>query len=244
MFHIFFMNIITTIYLKMVNVFLIRAECGYLLVDTGYPDDYVPIVKELEKINIALDEIKWIFLTHHHDDHAGAAARLMEETGAVVIAHERAAKPLSEGRSDETDESAVTRRMKMLFSAYMLFHSKFTFPPVNLRNTDILIGSDNDEFLRSIGIAGKIILTPGHTYDSISIVLDNGDAVVGDAAMNIMHIAGAANRPIYQMNRREVFESWQKLIAHGASTIYTGHGKPFNIGKLEKSCRRFAHKAV
>ncbi len=236
------MNTITPICLKMVNVFLVKADRGYLLVDTGYPSDYEPIREELKKRNIALDEINWIFLTHHHDDHSGAAAQLMKDTGAVVIAHEKAVKPLADGQSDETNESAVTLRMEMLFSVYMLFHSKFTFPPVNLRETDILIDADNDEFLRTIGIPGKILLTPGHTYDSISIVFDNGDAIVGDAAMNIMGIAGAANRPIYQMNRTEVFESWQKLFAAGASTIYTGHGKPFNVKKLEKSYKRFAQK--
>ena len=226
----------------MVNIFLVKAETGYLLIDTGYPQDFETIVKELKNRNIRLEEINWIFLTHHHDDHAGAAARLMKETGAVVITHEKAVKPLSEGRSDEPDESAVTIRMKILFSVYTLFHREFTFPPVNLRDTDILISSDNDVLLRSIGIAGSIILTPGHTYDSISIVLDNGDAIVGDAAMNIMRIAGAANRPIYQTNRSEVFDSWKKLITLGADTVYTGHGKPFSIKKLEKSYRRFIRK--
>lgn len=236
------MNEIIPIYLKMSNVFLVKAESGYLLVDTGYPQDYERIKRELEFRNIVLEEINWIFLTHHHDDHAGSAERLRKDTGAVIITHEKAVKPLSEGKSDETDESPVNMRMKMVFSGYQLFHKEFTFPKVFLRDCDFLINADDDNLLRTFGIAGKILLTPGHTYDSISIVFDNGDAVVGDAAMNFMHFTGAAYRPIYQMNRREVFESWQKIIAHRASTIYTGHGKPFSVKKLELSYKRFAHK--
>ena len=152
--------------------------------------------------------------------------------------HYRATGPLKKGESDETDEEAVTKRMKLIFSLYMIFHSKFTFPPVEVREKDILVSENDNQLLRKWGIAGEIVLTPGHTYDSISIVLDDGNAVVGDAAMNTMHFCGADYRPIYHMNRQEVFSSWKELFRRNVKKIYSGHGKPFLVDKLRRSYER------
>jgi glyoxylase-like metal-dependent hydrolase (beta-lactamase superfamily II) len=38
--------------------------------------------------------------------------------------------------------------------------------------------------LNDYGISGRIVYTPGHTKGSISVVLDSGEAFVGDLAMN------------------------------------------------------------
>lgn len=43
---------------------------------------------------------------------------------------------------------------------------------------DIVVTGDVD--LSEYGIAGKIIHTPGHSPSSLSIILDNGEALVGD----------------------------------------------------------------
>ena len=42
--------------------------------------------------------------------------------------------------------------------------------------------TDDDGVLRRLGIAGTVIALPGHTLDSIGIVLYYSNAVVGDAA--------------------------------------------------------------
>ena len=45
-------------------------------------------------------------------------------------------------------------------------------------NPDIVIRGNTD--LAPYGIAGTVIPTPGHTAGCISVVLENGDAFVGD----------------------------------------------------------------
>ena len=49
---------------------------------------------------------------------------------------------------------------------------------------DYIVEGDNYEVLKEIGIDRTIFYTPGHTDDSISVVLSYGRAFVGDAAMN------------------------------------------------------------
>lgn len=73
------------IYVKVsfTNCFFLKCNNGYMLIDTGYPDDYEKFVKKIKKINIELSEIKYIFLTHHHDDHSGFTTELVKNTNSL-----------------------------------------------------------------------------------------------------------------------------------------------------------------
>jgi glyoxylase-like metal-dependent hydrolase (beta-lactamase superfamily II) len=164
--------------------FLLKCTGGYLLIDTDYPKHYRRFEKKLANLGIATSDIKYLLLTHHHDDHAGFAAELVRSTRCQVIAHRNAVSPLEEGKSEETIKP-VNRRIKIVFTLYTLFHKEFKFPPLILTERDIVIEDDNDSFLKGIGIDGVILHTPGHTRDSISVLLSDGSAFVGDAAMNL-----------------------------------------------------------
>ncbi|MHC4604176.1 MAG: MBL fold metallo-hydrolase, partial [Planctomycetota bacterium] len=159
--------------------YLLKCTGGYLLIDVYYPGYYAKFEKKLAKIGIAASEIKYLFLTHHHDDHAGFAAELVRRTGCRVIAHRNALSALKQGKSEENIK-AVNRRIQIVMTFYMLFHKEFNFPPVALAERDILIEGDDDNLLKGIGIDGVILHTPGHTSDSISVLLSDGSAFVGD----------------------------------------------------------------
>lgn len=74
--------------------------------------------------------------------------------------------------------------------------------------------NQSPEFLASCGIPGAIISTPGHTNDSISLILDNGDTFVGD-------LYPQNQVPLY--NNPVLTNSWQKLQDNGASLIHFAH---------------------
>jgi glyoxylase-like metal-dependent hydrolase (beta-lactamase superfamily II) len=211
--------------------YLLKCTGGYLLIDTYYPGYYAQFEKKLARLGIAISDIKCLLLTHHHDDHAGFAAELVRRTGCRVIAHRNAVSSLEEGKSEETIKP-VNRRIQIVFSFYMLFHKEFNFPPVRLAEKDILIEGDNDSLLIGIGIDGVILHTPGHTRDSISVLLSDGSAFVGDAAMNFLRWTGVGHRPIYIEDINTVYESWRKLRERGARVIYPAHGRYFSATKL------------
>lgn len=56
------------------------------LIDTGRPGQGKGILKELDAMNVKLDDIKHILLTHHDVDHIGNLALLEEKTGAGIWA--------------------------------------------------------------------------------------------------------------------------------------------------------------
>ncbi|MFW5726248.1 MAG: MBL fold metallo-hydrolase [bacterium] len=53
------------------NCYIIQANRAYLLVDTGYQKDYSDFLKELDVEEIGINEINYLLLRHHHDDHSG-----------------------------------------------------------------------------------------------------------------------------------------------------------------------------
>jgi ribonuclease/clavin/mitogillin len=73
---------------------------------------------------------------------------------------------------------------------------------------------DSRAFLSRLAKKGEIIPTPGHSEDSISLVLDEGMAFTGD-------LPGVNWRddPMH-----EVESSWQRLRALNVKTVYPGHG--------------------
>jgi len=218
--------------------YLLKCTGGYLLIDTDYERYYALFEKKLAGLGIATSDIKYLLLTHHHDDHAGFAAELVRRTGCKVIAHRNAVSALEEGKNEDADIKPANRRLRIVLSFYWtfyrLFHEEWKFPPVRLAEKDIVIDDDNDSFLKEIGIDGVMLHTPGHTRDSISVLLSDGSAFVGDAAMNFLRWTGVGHRPIYIEDINTVYESWRKLRERGARVIYPAHGRPFSAIKLEK----------
>ena len=211
--------------------YLVKCSGGYLLIDTSYSACFHSFQKHMAAIGRDIAEIKYLLLTHHHDDHAGFAAELVKNTGCRVIAHRDAIVPLRQGRS-EGDGKPFNRRVTLVFSLYALFHRECTFPPVTLDDKDIVLSGDDVGFLKSIGVDGKILHTPGHSRDSISVVLSDGSAFVGDAAMNFLRWTGIRHRPVYIEDINAVDESWRRLLEEGARVIYPTHGKPFSAEEL------------
>lgn len=217
--------------------YLLKCTDGYLLIDTDYPKYYRRFERKLASLGIALSDIKYLLLTHHHDDHAGFAAELVQRTGCRVIVHRNALRPLSQGRSEGTD-NPVNFRSRMALACYTLFHDEYKFPPLMLNAADMVLDGDDDSLLKELDIDGAILHTPGHTEDSISVLLSDGSAFVGDAAMNFLWWTGIGHRPIVAEDIEMVYATWQKLRERGARVVYPSHGRPFPATELTAPGRR------
>jgi glyoxylase-like metal-dependent hydrolase (beta-lactamase superfamily II) len=227
--------------LGITKCYLLKCSGGYLLIDTAYPKEYEKFVKAIDQLGIRLHNISYLLLTHHHDDHAGFAARLVEQTGCTVIVHQNAILYLSKGESEDTMKP-VNRCINVVFSLFKRIHREFRYSPLAIADNSIVVSGDEFDLLDRTGIEGKILHTPGHSRDSISVVLSDGNAFVGDVAMNFLNFCGIGYRPIFIEDIELVFESWHKLVEHGAETIYPAHGRPFSAKKLTRYGKDFTGK--
>lgn len=219
------------------NVFLVKLDAGgYLLIDTGFKHGEAVFRTELAKAGIKLTDINYLFLTHHHDDHAGFAQSILADSGAALILSEKTIAPIQAGTfNDETFYNL--NPLIAFFSDYYAWRVKAdrSFEPVTLPEETYIISSDDDELLYSLGIPGIILTTPGHTEDSISLLLDDGSLFVGDSAMNFApDVAGIKHRPIFYTDMAAVLASWQKLSQTAATIVYPSHGLPFEFEEMVK----------
>jgi len=216
------------------NAWLVPADGGYLMVDTGYPGDYAAFRRGLEGAGIGIEEIRYLFITHAHDEHAGFAAALKVDSGCPLIVPELSLAGLASGRFDWQGVS-VNTAVDLLGRLYNLIKQRdFSFPPVIPDSEDYLLTGTESDLSRSLGIAGTFLATPGHSVDSWSLVMDNGVVFAGDAAMNTLQFFGAGYRPIFMEDRQEVYASLDLLKNRGARWILTGHGDPFPAEHLPR----------
>jgi len=116
-------NSVYSVKLGWTKCYLLKCTGGYLLIDTDYQKYYARFEKKLSNLGIATSDIKYLLLTHHHDDHAGFAAELVRRTGCRVIAHRNAVSALEEGKSEGLWSDFLAER----FPVVML--SKKAFSP-------------------------------------------------------------------------------------------------------------------
>jgi glyoxylase-like metal-dependent hydrolase (beta-lactamase superfamily II) len=227
------------------NDYLIPCEGGYLQIDTGYETNYRGYKNMLSTVGAKLCEIRYLFLTHHHDDHAGFLNELTREADLTIIAHEKARSLLQTGMNDKTNGGGyINQTIKVLAGIKMRFDPSWTlsFPPFTLREKDILISADDDKLLRKIGIEGRILTTPGHCTDHIAIVLDNGDTLCGDAASSFLLPFGTRYATLFMTNMEDAYRSWQKMLDARAIMIYPSHGKPFSAEKFRQNMGKYKTK--
>jgi glyoxylase-like metal-dependent hydrolase (beta-lactamase superfamily II) len=232
--------------LSVTNCYLLPTlQHKYVLIDTGYAEDWNLFSKRLKQTGIGLDKISHIILTHHHDDHCGLLNPIIQANPDIQVVMSALAKDLLlVGKNDRTHGGGIINRnvekilaFKQTYLSWVLKRdikkeNNLLFPIYHLREKDILI--KEDQSLEKIGIhlPGKIIATPGHSTDSISILFDDGDCFIGDAAANFMQFAGTNYCVIFVQDLETYYQSWSKVIAEKAQIIYPAHGGAFRVERL------------
>ena len=224
-------NMIYNLGNRVVNNYLVSLdEGGYLLIDTGYAEYYSAFRKRLRKISVDPREIKYVFLTHAHDDHDGFLNEVLAITDAQVILHPKAIDGLLKGQN--SFEGGCSSRLAWLFCQVLALFGKgeHKYPPLKQEYMNRLITIDSVEF-KSLKLPFQVIETPGHTADHISLFKD-GILFCGDAAMN--NFPSIKRTIIWIEDLQQYKDSWNKMINIKPTTIYPAHGKPFPARDLER----------
>lgn len=173
------------------------------MIDTGLPDTFSQLLQLLNQNDVSIYEINYLLITHFHPDHAGLTQNL-RDLGINLILHE--------------DQVPYIKELNTFYKK----HPEAKFRDIVVNNAVILSESDSSSFLKSIGIDGNLITTPGHTDDSISLVLDDYCAFVGD--LPAYELAEAYDDLVIE-------DSWEMIKNYKVTTIYPGHGEIYELPK-------------
>ena len=218
---------------RVMNTYLYRIKDGYVMIDTGYENSYQKCTSSMKRQGISWDDVKYIFLTHAHDDHAGFLKEVLDKhLNITCIISDKTFPVLAKGQN--SFNGGCSSRLALFFCCIMkiLGNGKHLFPAINktYANRLISITKDNITEIESI-LSGKILFTPGHTTDSISLRVKNL-IFCGDAAMN--GVPSLHRITIWIENKKEFENSWKVLLGENVEYIYPAHGKRFKSSDLHK----------
>ena len=212
---------------------LIEEQVMQAFEKAGYEKSYASVLKKLQKLQINPEKVRYLFLTHAHDDHAGFLEEWMtKHPSTQVIAHEKAIDGLRRGQN--SFEGGCSTLLAFLFCQLMalLGNGEHRYPRLSEEHLAKII-TLNEAKLEAIEseLNGKILFTPGHTVDSISLLVD-GNLFCGDAAMN--GIPSSHKITIWVEDKIAFEKSWDEMLASRAKKIYPAHGSPFCPCELKK----------
>lgn len=171
---------------RYVNIYLVVGEYCYL-VDSGVAGTETLIEEYLTSINRKMTDIKGIFLTHSHPDHAGAAAEIKKRTDCKIYAP-ALELPWIEDIQKQFEERPIPNFFKLLSESVKVDR------PLE----------DGNVIELEEGIRVKAILTKGHSHGSMSYILNDDIIFTGDA------IPVANDLPIF-VDYEETIKSLTKL---------------------------------
>jgi len=210
------------------TIYAVRGE-GVILIDGGDPQRIERLKEGVERASIKPEDIRLIILTHGHWDHIGSAKDIKAWTGAKIMLHQRDMHFLDE--THPSQPPGFTLWGKTIIAILKLYTQFVHIPTFEV---DIVAG-DEEISLEEYGIPGRVVYTPGHSWGSVSILLDSGEAFVGDLAMNMPPMRLNPGLAIFGDDILLVKKSLRKLLDKGAKTIYPAHGKPFPVERLAVS---------
>lgn len=174
---------------------------GWVMIDAGWPDTLPQLLQLLNQYDIYINDIDYLIITHFHPDHAGLTQNL-KDYGVKLILHEC--------------QVPYVHKLNNFFKK----NPKANFKDI-VTNSNLIISSfESRSFLKSIGIEGELIHTPGHSDDSISLVIDECCAFTGDLPQ--LSLMDAYDDEIMK-------NSWKLILEHNVKTIYPAHGDPYSI---------------
>lgn len=178
------------------NTYFVRGISGGLLIDTDYAGTLTAFYKALKANHISTADISYIMATHYHPDHIGLVSELTKLGIKLLL---------------------LDIQYNYVHFADNIFRKErhLKYEPIDEKNAVIITCGQSREFLARMGIAGEIVPTLSHSEDSISVILDNGDCIVGDLEP-LEYLDAYENNIALQSD-------WKIVMSHKPKVIYYAH---------------------
>ncbi len=219
-----------TIPLGGVNTFLLEAEDGLTLIDTGMPGSTAKILAVLQSLGKQPSDIHHILVTHCHFDHIGSLVELKQASGAPAAMHPTDAALLRAGQTMRPFEAGPGVVNGLVYRLFKWFLKAGPITPISIEQE--LHDGEN------LPLAGglRVIHAPGHTAGQLAFFwpYHGGVLFAADTANTVL---GLGWHFVYE-DLAEAKRSLIKLAQLDFEVACFGHGGAIVGG----AARRFRQK--
>jgi len=186
------------------------------------------VLKSIQSVGAKIDAI---FLTHSHTDHVANAQYFSDAFDCKVYISKKGITKIRQGCRTMPKGTNVFTRLIHRVDSQISFYQFTRFQACSQ------VEPLNDDVVKFfLSESAELLETPGHTDDSISILLDNQIAVVGDAMVNTF----GNLYPPFADDEKAVITSWKTLLDTQCELFCPAHGKPLRREMLlfsyQKAC--------
>jgi glyoxylase-like metal-dependent hydrolase (beta-lactamase superfamily II) len=180
--------------LNHVHVYLVEADDGYLLIDTGVntSEAFAGLKRKLDDLGLDFTVITQIVITHFHSDHCGQAARIRDLGGAQIVMGSTERATLEVVQADQNHEPeeqflhhGLPPEQAKQYAEVLPYLKSLSLP----FEVDIQIGPGYTLLAKQRRL--EAFLTPGHTPGHICLFLPeeqimfSGDHILQKITPNI-----------------------------------------------------------
>lgn len=183
---------------KSINLYLLDSGTHRLLIDAGFPAQLNELGRAMRQTGYTIFDIDFLLVRHFHIDHAGAVQELKDAGVQFIL---------------------IDTQIDCIKPMETLALNKWKYATLKQDSNIVLAAKDAGIFLQQYNFPVQVIETPGHSPDSVSLVLDTGETFAGDLLAEHLIMEEVSPEK----------DAWQKLKMAGAKTVYPGHGKLYKI---------------
>ncbi len=176
--------------------YLIQASKGYLLFDAGWPGQYHLFKDAAKAANIRMKDVTAFIVSHFHPDHAGLAG-IFVANGIRFVVFQNQVNHI------DAMENLIRR-------------NGYPYTAIDNTRMHILPLQNSRAWLKSMEIDGEIIQTFSHGDGCITLLLDSGEAFIGDL-------------PVIEEYDDLARSDWALLRSRHARYIYPAHAENFEL---------------
>ncbi len=183
------------------NCFVVESATnrGLLAIDAGWPCSFGEYARAMKSVGRDVRRLGWVFVTHFHMDHAGLMGEFIDRDIRCLVF--------------ENQENAIDPMEKMILRTYK------AYKPIDKTRLIKIQTRDSRNYLDEIGMGGEVLITPGHSSDSVTYVSDAGEAIIGDLNLPELIMPGDPAG----------LKSWELIRSKGVQHVYPSHAPAFDV---------------
>ncbi len=214
------------------NSFLVVKNNKAILADTGRSSKRKTLTQRIDQFENLT--IVALVLTHAHFDHAENAAYVKERYHVPIFIHKDEAGYLKKGENPPVRGSFFLTKFLTSFWETKI-KDRFRYEPADY---DFVVDDRFD--LDILGLNCYLLHTPGHSQGSMSLIVDDEVAIVGDAMFGVIK---KLIYPPFAEDPGQMVKSWGKLLNTGCNIFLPGHGTQNRRELIESQYKKFKSKS-
>jgi glyoxylase-like metal-dependent hydrolase (beta-lactamase superfamily II) len=214
--------------LNHVHVYLVEADDGFILIDTGVntSEAFYSLKRKLDDIGLDFHAITQVIITHFHSDHCGQAARIRDLGGAQITMGD-AERTIWEGVQAGLDNQSEEQFLHHGLPAEQAREHVDVLPYLKSLTTpfDIDLRIDHGHMVVAKRRRFEAFVTPGHTPGHVCLFLPeeklmfSGDHILQKITPNISWHPYSGPDPL-----GDYLQSLRATLALGTTLLLPSHG--------------------